>query len=265
MKRKIIVAVIMALLTVNLMGCGKDISTNKSVDDNVYNEILSKIATSIDTGEEVDTGEFSYMYPRFGGMGTSDFGYAYIQIAENEQALIVGENGSEKYPSILYDMYEVKDGELVHVFSGGERDRYYATDTRGVFIEEGSSSAVESFSESFLVEDGERVSTEFYVEPVKINIVLTTFANWNSSEMTNIEEHRIEVVDDRGVIKKCPKTAKVGTEVSIKTNSFMDVIPQISVNGNDIGEWDKNKTEYIFVMPDEDVKITTNLKNSGLF
>ena len=43
----------------------------------------------------------------------------------------------------------------------------------------------------------------------------------------------------------------------------MDAIPKININGNDIGEWDKNRTEYTFIMPDEDVEITTTLKSVG--
>ena len=42
----------------------------------------------------------------------------------------------------------------------------------------------------------------------------------------------------------------------------MDAIPKINVNGSDIGEWDKNRTEYTFIMPDEDVKKITTLMNA---
>ena len=70
MRRKIIALAFTTLLTGALMGCSNDISTNmKSNDDYGYDEILSKIAASIESGEESDKGEFSYMYPKFGGMG----------------------------------------------------------------------------------------------------------------------------------------------------------------------------------------------------
>ena len=210
MKKKIISVAFIALLTGTLMGCSNDTSTDmkgnntsidmksnetstdmksndtstgeKSKDTYGYDEILSKIEASIESGEESDNGEYSYMYPKFGGMGASDFGYAFIQITENEQALVVGENGTNEYPSILYDMYEEKNGELVHIFSGGERDRYYATDTTGAFIEEGSSSADDSFLDTFIVNDGIRNSANFYRAPEKINIDLTSFKKQDSSE-----------------------------------------------------------------------------------
>lgn len=292
MKKKIISVAFIALLTGTLMGCSNDTSTDmkgnntsidmksnetstdmksndtstdeKSKDTYGYDEILSKIAASIESGEESDNGEYSYMYPKFGGMGASDFGYAFIQITENEQALVVGENGTNEYPSILYDMYEEKNGELVHIFSGGERDRYYATDTTGAFIEEGSSSADVSFLDTFIVDDGIRNSANFYRAPEKINIDLTSFKKQDSSEnQGDKKKHSIEVTDDKGIVEKCPQSAKSGDKVTIKTNVFMDAIPEINVNGSDSGEWDKNRTEYTFIMPDEDVTISTILKSAG--
>ena len=287
MGKKIIAVASIALLTGTLMGCSNEAPTDmKGKDAYGYDEILSKIAASIVNGEESDNGEYSYMYPKFGGMGASDFGYAYIQINENEQALVVGENGTGEYPSILYDMYEEKKGELVHVFSGGERDRYYATDTTGAFIEEGSSSADNYFLDTFIVDDGARNSANFYREPEKINIVLEPFVNQNSGDKAIIEKesnekndtenkinkmkssnkkHSIEVTDDKEIIKKCPKSAKSGDKVTIKAYSFMDVIPIIEINGNDIGEWDKNRIEYTFTMPDEDVRIVTRFRRDGSY
>lgn len=274
MKKKIISVAFIALLTGTLMGCSNDTSTDmksndtsideKSKDTYGYDEILSKIADSIESGEESDNGEYSYMYPKFGGMGASDFGYAFIQITENEQELVVGENGTNEYPSILYDMYEEKNGELVHIFSGGERDRYYATDTTGAFIEEGSSSADDSFLDTFIVDDGIRNIANFYRAPEKINIDLTSFKKQDSSEnQSDKKKHSIEVTDDKGIVEKCPKSAKSGDKVTIKTNVFMDAIPEINVNGSDSGEWDKNRTEYTFIMPDKDVIISTILKSAG--
>ena len=62
-------------------------------------------------------------------MGSSSFGYALIDIdKDNKKELVIGESGTVEYPSILYDMYMMDGKKMVHVFSGGERDRYYATD-----------------------------------------------------------------------------------------------------------------------------------------
>ena len=76
-------------------------------------------------------------------------------------------------------------------------------------------------------------------------------------------KYSIEVTDYKEIIRKCPEAAKAGDEVTVKTNCFMDAIPIINVNGNDIGKWNNIKTEYVFVMPDEDVIITTKLNSAG--
>lgn len=85
----------------------------------------------------------------------------------------------------------------------------------------------------------------------------------NNSKRQINGKYSIEVTDYKEIISKCPKAAKAGDEVTVKTNCFMDAIPIINVNGNDIGKWDNNKTEYTFVMPDEDVLITTKLNSAG--
>lgn len=94
---------------------------------------------------------------------------------------------------------------------------------------------------------------------------LIPLTSQDSSEKQNGKAHSIEVIDAKEVIKKCPKSAKAGNKVTIKTNCFMDAIPKINVNGNDIGEWDGNRTEYTFIMPDEDIEITTTLKSASDF
>ena len=163
-------------------------------------------------------------------------------------------------------MYEEKNGELIHIFSGGDRDRYYATDTTGAFIEEGSSSADDAFLDTFIVKDGIRNSADFCREPKRINIDLTSFTKQDSNEkQSSNRKHSIEVTDDKEIIKKCPKSAKSGDKVTIKAYSFMDVIPIIEINGNDIGEWDKNRIEYTFIMPDEDVRIVTRFRRDGSY
>ena len=88
------------------------------------------------------------------------------------------------------------------------------------------------------------------------------------TENTSVEttytgkKYDIKVSDYKDIIHKYPKTGKSGEIIIIKTNEFMDVIPKIYINGEDMGNWNKNRTEYSFVMPDEDVEVTTMLKNA---
>lgn len=74
------------------------------------------------------------------------------------------------------------------------------------------------------------------------------------------KKYNIIVSDYKDIIHKCPETGKSGETIIIKTNVFMDVIPKIYINGEDIGNWNKNQTKYSFVMPDEDIEVTTMLK-----
>lgn len=160
----------------------KDVTVNEvnafNTGYDAYDELLGKIVIAIDNEDASETGEYSYIYGRFGKMESSNFGYALIDINnDNNYELVLGENGTDEYPSILYDMYMIVDKKMLHVFSGGERDRFYATDIDNAFIEEASSSADDYFMDTFLVEDGNRKSAEFYVEPKKINLILTPFKN----------------------------------------------------------------------------------------
>lgn len=55
----------------------------------------------------------------------------------------------------IYDIYTINpdDGSLIHLASGGERDTFVINGS-GVIIEEGSSSAFDSFQRGFTIEDG---------------------------------------------------------------------------------------------------------------
>lgn len=75
-------------------------------------------------------------------------------------------------------------------------------------------------------------------------------------------KYSIEVSDDKQIISKCPKNGKSGELITIKAHEFMDAIPKIFINGEDIGSWNKNRTEYSFVMPEEDIEVTTKLKSA---
>lgn len=68
--------------------------------------------------------------------------------------LLLGENQPMSDSTVFYDLYTIKDGELVHVFDGWDRNRYYLC-TNGGFANEGSSSAFESSTAYYYYTDGE--------------------------------------------------------------------------------------------------------------
>lgn len=78
--------------------------------------------------------------------------------------LIFGANGTEPddaWDSIIYDIYTISDGELVHVLNGWERNRYYFCEN-GMIANEGSSGAANSSFAYFTFEE----STLHLVESV---------------------------------------------------------------------------------------------------
>lgn len=54
--------------------------------------------------------------------------------------LLIGENGPEDWDSIIYDVFTLKDGSLLHTVSGWERNRYYLCGD-GILANEGSGGA----------------------------------------------------------------------------------------------------------------------------
>ena len=71
-------------------------------------------------------------------------GYTLLDLDGNGiEELIFGENGSGAWNGVIYDLYTIVDGELVHVFSGGERNRYYLCED-GSIANEGSDGAADS-------------------------------------------------------------------------------------------------------------------------
>lgn len=69
--------------------------------------------------------------------------------------LIFGENGTDPdgmWDGIIYNIYTISDGELVHVLNGWERNRYYLCEN-GMIANEGSSGAANSNYSYFTFEE----------------------------------------------------------------------------------------------------------------
>lgn len=58
------------------------------------------------------------------------------------EELIFGENGEGGWDGIVYDLYTIVDGEVVHIFDGWERNRYYLCEN-GCIAKESDGSAFE--------------------------------------------------------------------------------------------------------------------------
>ena len=149
-----------------------------------YDELLTILDEGMNEGFDYDYLEELGVSSVF-NYRSKDMGYRLIDIDNNgTEELVLGENGSEEYPSAIYDVYTMKDGKMIHVLNGWERNRFYLCEN-GMLANEGSSGASNSvryyysytgegieFSEAMKY-DGD------YDKYVKVNIEFTTFIDKN--------------------------------------------------------------------------------------
>ncbi len=109
-----------------------------------YAELIAAATECIEGNvkEEVEDYDFSYIIYWYGAYYGASMGLGYLIEdidGDGTEELIFGEN-SDTWEGVIYDLYTIDDGELVHVFDGGERNRYYLCEN-GMIANEGSSSA----------------------------------------------------------------------------------------------------------------------------
>ncbi|MDE5891636.1 MAG: hypothetical protein K2H45_01800 [Acetatifactor sp.] len=113
-----------------------------------YEELIAAARECIEgrvEEEPEDYYDFSYIIYQYGPYHGASLGLGYLieDIDGNgTNELIFGENDEldSAWNGVIYDLYTISDGELVHVFSGGERDRYYFCEN-GMIANEGSDGA----------------------------------------------------------------------------------------------------------------------------
>lgn len=82
-------------------------------------------------------------------------GYTLMDLDnDGTEELLFGDLHPDLTGTPLYDLYTIRQGEIVHVFDGWDRNRYYLTDDGG-FLNQGSSSAFHSSSAYFIYTKGE--------------------------------------------------------------------------------------------------------------
>lgn len=136
-----------------------------------YQELINDAKECLGGNVEKEPADYDFCYiisaygPHFDDEDKERLGYLIEDIDGNgTEELIFGENGTGAWEGVVYDLYTIYDGELVHVFSGGERDRYYLCG-EGMIANEGSSSAATSSNTYYLFE-----GTELYlVEAILYN------------------------------------------------------------------------------------------------
>lgn len=108
-----------------------------------YTEVIETVRTAIAEGKDADFYReqgMSHLYS-YPADSENPMGYTLVDINEDGvDELILGTGGEY---GMIFDLYAMQEGKLVHMANSGERDRYYLCE--GGFIRnEGSSGAAES-------------------------------------------------------------------------------------------------------------------------
>ncbi len=157
------------LLAVLVSGCGRsdleERSTGKpaadesGAEEGSYGELIQQVRDCIagKEGEGLTAGEdFSIALLTCGSYGIP--GYLEEDInGDGTSELIFGVTGtdpalSDTWDGVIYDIYTISDGKIVHVLNGWERNRYYLCEN-GMLANEGASGASD-FSYSYYTFDG---------------------------------------------------------------------------------------------------------------
>ena len=156
MKKNALVFVCMLILALSLSGicCAEDL-------DPLYGGLISAVSDVIAgkyTGDLKAYDDYSIMFEMASnyGSGTS-MGYTLTDLDnDGVNELLFGENYPGADNTVLYDLYTIRGGRLVHVFDGWDRSRYYLSRDGGILYQ-GSSSAFESCSGYYLYSGGDMI------------------------------------------------------------------------------------------------------------
>lgn len=168
MKKKFIMGILCFCLLLPAAGCSSDAGTRTQSEDvpetaslsepdqeeddkgpGSYEELIAAARESIQKWDEPipENYDFSSALVSSGYYDQPIRGYLIEDIDGNgTDELIFGENGTNPdgtLGGIIYDIYTISGGELVHVLNGWVRNRYYLCDN-GMIANEGSSGAADS-------------------------------------------------------------------------------------------------------------------------
>lgn len=156
MKRLILITLSLVFLLTGIA------SAQDTAIDPLYQDLINEITGIMkgqDSGKLTSEEDYSVMISWLTGQPASvNIGYALKDVDGNGvQELLIGENyGESGAGTVLYDMYTIRDGEILHVFNGWDRNRYYLC-TNGNFINEGSSGAMQSSTAYYIYAKGDMI------------------------------------------------------------------------------------------------------------
>ena len=134
----------------------------------LYGSVLKKHSKALTEGwdsgklEKENMSSMYYEIAKYDKAGLTDkIGYAYIDLnGDGIDELLIGEISESSEPSVIYDIYTMKDRKPVHVVSGWDRNRYYKLEN-GMICNDYSNSA---FSSGRAVYDVVHNDTELFTQ-----------------------------------------------------------------------------------------------------
>lgn len=167
---------------------------------NYYEELIAAATKCIVNKElEIPAGwDFSTGLITAGAYGTR--GYLIEDIDGNGiDELIFGENGTDpdsSWDGIIFDIYTISDGELVHVLNGWERNRYFFCEN-GMIANEGSSGAADS-NYSYFTFEGSKLQL---VESVIYDEMKDPDNPWFYSTVSEYDSEHAEPISEEKAVE----------------------------------------------------------------
>lgn len=129
----------------------EEIIEKPAIDNDFYEELIAAAERCIREEDYEAPEAYGFSVIIYIGRNSETLGYRIEDIDGNGiEELIFGENWGEH--TVIYDIYTIFEGELVHVLEGWDRNRYYLCEN-GMIANEGSGGAARS-NYSYFTFDG---------------------------------------------------------------------------------------------------------------
>ena len=169
-----------------------------------YAELIGRVTAVLQgTGEAGD--DFSVIFSMLAGHESAEnAGFYVVDLDKNDTPeLLLGEYQPSMKAPVFYDLYTIKDGELVHVFDGWDRSRYYLCEN-GEIAHEGSNSAFNSFTSMSYYEDGVLRLIGSVIYDANANPNYTWFLSTSSETEVDADARPLEEADARYTLAMYP-------------------------------------------------------------
>ena len=144
---------------------GEDISSEADMDaagQQLYKEVLDQFCDYATNGWDED-GDESYMFwhNTDGAMGLDEVGYYFCDLnSDGTPELIMGTTrpAYEEWPDIAYDVYANVSGEIIHLATSWERNRYYLCPDNSLLLTGSGGAGITSW-EKLMWDGGDSLKT----------------------------------------------------------------------------------------------------------